>query len=160
MPVPSSGRRIVHGKMLLQLQSWHLFRVYPAPVSCENLIPWSVLKYVCGVWLYNQLRSCCVETRLTPVRCTDLFPINLAEFVKSLKLSEDSERGVVRGRENQSSHEKCRKFKLCLRWRFLNFLPTLESSVFKSNQVWWNYRLAVLFSSDWRRTGGKYVRKL
>lgn len=40
------------------------------------------------------------------------------------------------------------------------FLPLpLESSVFKSNRVWGDYRLSALFSSDWRRIGGKYVGK-
>lgn len=44
--------------------------------------------------------------------------------------------------------------------KIFGFLPPpLESFVFKSNRVWGDYRLSALFSSDWRGTGGKYIRK-
>lgn len=153
--MPSSGHRIVHGKLLVQLQNWHLCHIYSALVSCESLIPWSVLKW-CMVQNNSVLDA--FKTRLSSVRCTGLFPEVLQTLWNHLRYLRIL-KGVVRDGKNRSCHESVEKYSLSWVKIFWFLLPPLESSVFKSNGVGWDYRLSALFSSDWRRTAEKYIRK-
>lgn len=125
--MPSSGQRIVHGKM----QNWHLFHVYPALVSCENLIPWSVLKYMHDARLHNNSDLDALKLGFPQLDVWIYFPEVLQTLWNLLNYLR-IQKWVVRGGKNQSFHEKHRKISLCLRWRFLDFFSHLWNLLFSS----------------------------